>query len=79
MEENHRPYHWAIPENILTPLQHVIQHACHNGSFKNTNKIRVAMHFPQMDKHHTPRSNHPQSLAQTRNNHQSRIKHNAYA
>jgi hypothetical protein len=44
-----------------------------------TQKIRVAMHSTQMDKHRTSRSNHPQSLAQTRNNHQSRIKHNAYA
>jgi hypothetical protein len=29
------------------------------GPAKDTNKIRVAMHSTQMDKHHTSRSNHP--------------------
>jgi hypothetical protein len=51
------------------PLQHGIQHARHNGSWKDRNKILVVARSPRMDQHHTPRSNHPQSLAQTRNNH----------
>jgi hypothetical protein len=32
-----------------------------------------------MYQHHMPQSHHLQSLAQTRNNHKSRVKHNAYA
>jgi hypothetical protein len=69
MEENNKPHHHTIPENRLTPIQHGIQHARRNGSCKDTHKIRVAVRSPRMDQHHTPRSNHPQSLAQTRNNH----------
>jgi hypothetical protein len=79
MEKYHQLYHQPIPENRLTPLQHGIQHARHHGSSKTTNKIQMVMHSPQMDKHHTSRSHHPQSMAQTRNNPQPRSKHNACA
>jgi hypothetical protein len=46
MEENHQPRHQTIPENRLTPLQHRIQHAHRNWSFKDTTKIRVAIRPP---------------------------------
>jgi hypothetical protein len=54
MEENHQPHHQTIPENKLTPLQHGIQDALHNGSFNNTHKLRMAMRPPRMDQQHTP-------------------------
>jgi hypothetical protein len=69
MEENNQPHHQTIPENRLTPLQNGLQHARSNGSCKDTHKIWVAMHPPLMDQQHTQRSNHTQSLAQTRNYH----------
>jgi hypothetical protein len=49
------------------PIQHGIQHDHRTGSINNRHQIRMALHPALMDQHHTPRSHHTQSLAQTRN------------
>jgi hypothetical protein len=69
MEENHQPYHQAISENRLAPIQHGIQHDRRTGSINRRHHIRMALHPPRMDQQHTPRSHHTQSLAQTINHH----------
>jgi hypothetical protein len=56
-------------QKIDPPIQHGIQHDRRTGSINHRHQIRMALHPPRIDQHHTPRSHHTQSLAQTRNHH----------